>query len=1355
MDRPGAAPVDLDLGTQGVGVTDVRRLGGAVHDCVGVADRRESARRGDAPPRVSTRALVPGRRDAEDAVLEASRKGRHGVVLVQRGLIRQQIGVEDELPQRALPAVVGVDDRVEVEAEVHAGDVATARVHRDDRLRELAGRGLQRGQRVAAGIGGRVDVGRLLPADPVRTRAGGFTVAVRPEGLDGKLRPVGARPGRGDGGVDDADGVQGRAQSGEAVASVGRGRGRGEEIPRVVVELDRHVVAFDAERAGIGAGRGVVAAHSAAVVDVLENRTADGHAGRDGHGGAELGGVVRRIRGCGGYHIAHRHGDRNNGIERCVAAAVGAGRIRAQKDLALAGAGRIRRRTGEELERERGVRSAVQRSENGRVSARRGGGGQHGVVLQQVGAAVPVAGIVGRDPEAVFRPAQQVDSEHRVVVDLVSGHPVPARRALHANAAHAVPDDLVVDRGAAAQVAHPDTASVASRLTLHGGAVALQEVPLIGVTRSAGVDPVADVADERVVHDGGIRGVRIGHDPVGRRVRSAVRARHVVGNGHVGRGQQPHPVRVVSEKRRIAYDRTIRAGIEADAGRAVRAPIDVRDADAVDDRVGGLDPEARVVEPGQLVVDDDLRSGGRRTHGAARGLGDGPVGVSGKRGLGASVDRGVGIADDRHQRRRIDDERVTGAAVDGRPVPRIGRRDHEDRVVVARRERNQRVVLVQRSLIRQQVGVEDELPEGTLAGVVGVDDRVEVEPEIDRVDVPTARVDRDDRLRELAGRGLQRGQRVAARVGGGVDVGRLLAADPAGAGAGRLSVAVDPVGLNTQLRAVRSGPGRGDGVVDHAHRVNRRREAAHAVGPVRGRGRAGNEVAARVVELDGDTAALHGEARRVGRRGGPSSAGAAAIVDVLEDRAAQPGGGSGHRRDRPAELRSASEKRTDRAVGADRRRCRKNVSRTSGEGVAEVLWTGPRVGDVHRIDERLAFPETGSVRDRVGEEVDAVVAGGQIDTEADRDAAAPGGGCAQDRVVQKIVGTRVRVSDVVRCHAVVVQVDSQARVRVDRVEQDRVVNARARVRGHTVPAVEGDEICCARGRATDARGEGRRSQQDAVGSVGDGPRPGGIRADVVTVDEGGRSADSNPVLSVPGDEVTGGGYRAADRVDVGAAADEDSVDHVPEGDGSREVRADDVALDGIHVGAVDEDPFPAVAGHEVARTGRGAADRVPGRPGAQRDAIVAVPEDDGAGYVRADEIALDHVAARCAALNVDPLVVVARHEVAGGGGRAADRVVVARHPDAVEVSKIGRARHVRAEVIPLDEVPAAGRQLDADAAACEPVDHEATHRAAAGGDPQPVLGGGGEISVQLDDRAAAEARLRGAVEDDRIRDRRQ
>src|SRR5207247_1788187 len=135
----------------------------------------------------------------------------------------------------------------------------------------------------------------------------------------------------------------------------------------------------------------------------------------------------------------------------------------------------------------------------------------------------------------------------------------------------------------------------------------------------------------------------------------------------------------------------------------------------------------------------------------------------------------------------------------------------------------------------------------------------------------------------------------------------------------------------------------------------------------------------------------------------------------------------------------------------------------------------------------------------------------------------------------------------------------------------------------------------------------------------------------------GRSArQANTVLEVPRDNVAG-----ADRV-TGRLFDEHALQHVPQRGIAGDVQADDIALYqvGLHVGGVQVDAAEVVAGDEVARARRGAADRVVRRAAVDEDALEAVATIERAGHVGTEVVAFDEVGRRRAE-QVDTVVVIA------------------------------------------------------------------------------------------------------------------
>src|SRR5205085_4361259 len=98
---------------------------------------------------------------------------------------------------------------------------------------------------------------------------------------------------------------------------------------------------------------------------------------------------------------------------------------------------------------------------------------------------------------------------------------------------------------------------------------------------------------------------------------------------------------------------------------------------------------------------------------------------------------------------------------------------------------------------------------------------------------------------------------------------------------------------------------------------------------------------------------------------------------------------------------------------------------------------------------------------------------------------------------------------------------------------------------------------------------------------------------------------------------------------------------------------------------------------DVARRGVGPADDVGDGEAIEVDAVLRVPERQGAGDVRADEVPLDEVARRGGAGEVvddlDAVQAVVRDQVAGAGGGPAD-----------DVREAGEEHDARAEVAETD-----------------------------------------------------------------------
>src|SRR5262249_49417413 len=136
-----------------------------------------------------------------------------------------------------------------------------------------------------------------------------------------------------------------------------------------------------------------------------------------GDGCREFGRVAVPIGGRGADDLTGR-GDRERDCEAKLLPGVGRELGFAQVDLAFAVAGRVGRVAAEEFNGEAAAVSAVQRAGDCRTAAGGPGRGQHGEVLEVVGATVAER-VVARHPASRVVSAGKVDAEPAVVVDRV------------------------------------------------------------------------------------------------------------------------------------------------------------------------------------------------------------------------------------------------------------------------------------------------------------------------------------------------------------------------------------------------------------------------------------------------------------------------------------------------------------------------------------------------------------------------------------------------------------------------------------------------------------------------------------------------------------------------------------------------------------------------------------------------------------------------------------------------------------------------------------------------------------------------------------------------------------------------
>ena len=184
------------------------------------------------------------------------------------------------------------------------------------------------------------------------------------------------------------------------------------------------------------------------------------------------------------------------------------------------------------------------------------------------------------------------------------------------------------------------------------------------------------------------------------------------------------------------------------------------------------------------------------------------------------------------------------------------------------------------------------------------------------------------------------------------------------------------------------------------------------------------------------------------------------------------------------------------------------------------------------------------------------------------------------------------------------------------------------------------------------------------------------------------------------------------------------------------------------------------------READGAPDRQGVRPDRVRAVAVAPPEAHGAGHAqespgspgrRADVVPGHHVPGRPGPGDRHPVADVPADHVPVRGGGPADDVVVgpAVDPHAGRVGKRRRPGRVRPDVVPGHHIPGRPRPGDQQPVEREPVDDQARDGTVRRGDGQPAHPGSGQVAAQLDQRAAGVVRLGGAVDGQRVGDRRQ
>ena len=199
---------------------------------------------------------------------------------------------------------------------------------------------------------------------------------------------------------------------------------------------------------------------------------------------------------------------------------------------------------------------------------------------------------------------------------------------------------------------------------------------------------------------------------------------------------------------------------------------------------------------------------------------------------------------------------------------------------------------------------------------------------------------------------------------------------------------------------------------------------------------------------------------------------------------------------------------------------------------------------------------------------------------------------------------------------------------------------------------------------------------------------------------------------------------------VAIAVQGDARPGVAEGPGPGHVGADEVSSHEVSI-SPDDDSTASIGGDDVAGGRVPAADDVV--RGVDLDPIAAVPHRSRARGVRADLVPLDQIP-RGITLDQDTPERVPRDEVARPGRRSADRVVgtVGDEDAVIAAERLGTGR-IRAEVIPLNDV-AAGIQEDLDGSA----DHDVSGRRRRSADRVPV---GHDVDGGLITRAGGARRV--------------
>ena len=306
-------------------------------------------------------------------------------------------------------------------------------------------------------------------------------------------------------------------------------------------------------------------------------------------------------------------------------------------------------------------------------------------------------------------------------------------------------------------------------------------------------------------------------------------------------------------------------------------------------------------------------------------------------------------------------------------------------------------------------------------------------------------------------------------------------------------------------------------------------------------------------------------------------------------------------------------------------------------------------------------------------------------------------------------------------------------------------------------AVSRNHIPCAGRRAAD-RVRGRTVDVNAAERVGQSGGPRRVRADGIPLHQIARRTGTQQVHAVQvvaRNHVPRPHRRAADRVRRRVVS-HDAVERVAQVRGPRHIGADVVPPHQIacRTGTQQVHAVLAVARNHVPFAGRRAANRVRGRT-VDENAAERVGHRGGPRRVRPDVVPLHQIARRTGTLHLHAVPAVARNHIPCAGCRAADRVRgrIVDHHAVQRVARVQQSVDIDADVITLDEIPPS--RLQDEPGPRKPVDGQPAHRAVAGGDRQTVDQCARRRAVQFDHGRAAKTWIRGAVDDDRVRHRRQ